>query len=244
MIPRLLVLAVAIAAVSGCGGGANRASDDFIEVPGIGETRIDVPRPTTGTSAVCAADPFPPASKESIAERVAALRAVGLFADRSDLDHAALAAEVEAGIADVWGDSLEPDDPLLDLIVAEEDHQRVWWQDLEADVADGNDVYVETLQGWAAISQGAFEPAGITENWESGEGPVTIAFSLGGEPQEITPAYLEDWIDPGILTPINELIVAAGRRFELYKSFDQTAFVMALTDLERQGLEARGWCFE
>jgi hypothetical protein len=181
---------------------------------------------------------------ESIGERVAELRAIGFFADRSGLDDAALAADVEAGIADVWGDTLEPDDPLLDLIVAAEDQQRVWWQDLEADVTDGNDVYVRTLQEWAAISQDAFQPSGITENWASGEGPVSITLSLGGEPHEIAAAYLEDWIDPGILAPINKLIAASGRRFELYKSFDQTAFVMALTDLERVALEARGWCFE
>jgi hypothetical protein len=73
---------------------------------------------------------------------------------------------------------------------------------------------------------------------------VSITFSLDGEPREVTAAYFDDWIDPGILGPINELIVASGRRFELYKSFDQTAFVMALTDAERRGLEARGWCFE
>ena len=42
MTRRLLVLAVALAAASGCGGGANRASGDFVEIPGIGETRIDV----------------------------------------------------------------------------------------------------------------------------------------------------------------------------------------------------------
>ena len=244
MTRRLLLLAVALATASGCGVGASRASGDFAEIPGIGETRIDVPRPTTGTSAVCAADPLPPVSTASIAERVAGLRTIGLFADRSDLGDAALAADVEAGIADVWGDAMKLDDPLLDLIVAEEDQQRVWWHDLEADVADGNDVYVETLEGWAAISEDAFQPAGITEHWAPGEGPVTITFSLGGEPHEITPAYLEDWIDPGILTPINELIAPEGRRFELYKSFDQTAFVMALTEAERRGLESRGWCFE
>jgi hypothetical protein len=244
MTRQLLVLAVALAAISGCAGGAGQGSGDFVEVPGIGQTRVDVPRPTSGAGAVCDADPFPPASEETIEERVAALRAIGLFADRPDLDDAALAAEVEAGIADVWGDTLEPDDPLLDLIVAQEDRQRVWWQDLEADVLDGNDVYVETLQGLAAISLGAFEPEGVRERWASGEGPVTITFSLADRAHEITPAYLEDWIDPGILVPINELIASAGRRFELYKSFDQTAFVMALTDAERQGLEARGWCFE
>jgi len=244
MTPRLLSLAVVLAAVSGCASGAEQASGDFIEVPGIGQTRVDVPRPTSGTSAACDEDPLPPASKESIEERVAALRAIGLFADRPDLADAALAAEVEAGITDVWGDTLEPGDPLLDLIVAQEDQQRVWWQDLEADVLDGNDVYVETLQGLAAISQGAFEPEGVRESWASGEGPVTVTFSLGEDSQEITPAYLEDWIDPGILVRINELIAPAGRRFELYKAIDQTAFVMALTDAERQGLEARGWCFE
>ena len=244
MTRQLLVLAVALAAVSGCAGRAGQGSGDLIEVPGIGQTRVDVPRPTSGTSAACDANPFPPASTETIEERVAALRAIGLFADRPELEVAALAAKVEAGIADVWGDTLEPDDPLLDLIVAQEDQQRVWWQDLEADVLDGNDVYVETLQGLAAISQGAFEPEDIREDWASGEGPATITFSLGGAAHEITPAYLEDWIDPGILVPINELIASAGWRFELYKSFDQTALVMALTDAERQGLEARGWCFE
>ena len=243
MTARFLGSAALLVVVAGCGGGADRASGDFLEVPGVGETRIDVPRPTTGADPMCAADPFPAASTESIVERVAAFRAIGLFADRSDLDDAALAAEVEAGIADVWGD-VKPDDRLLDLIVAAEDQQRVWWQDLEADVAEGNDVYVDTLEGWAAISDGAFEPSEISEDWLSGGGPVTIKFSVGGEPQEITPEYLEDWINPGILTRINELIAPSGRRFELYKAFDQTAYVMALTHPERQALEARGWCFE
>jgi hypothetical protein len=30
----------------------------------------------------------------------------------------------------------------------------------------------------------------------------------------------------------------------MYKAFDQTAVVMALTDAERGALEGRGWCFE
>lgn len=246
MTRRVLLLAIALATVSACARDGSGSPADFTQVPGIGETRIDVPRPTSGSSpaAVCGADPLPTASSETIAQRVAAMRAIGLFADRSDLDDQALATEVESGIEDVWGDSIEPDDPLLDLMVAAEDRDRVWWQDLEADVADGNEVYVETLDGWAAISEGAFDATAITENWESRDGPVTISFALGGEPRELNPAYLEDWIDPGILGSINDLIAPSGRRFELYKSFDQTAFVMALTEVERQALEARGWCFE
>ena len=73
---------------------------------------------------------------------------------------------------------------------------------------------------------------------------MTISFVLGGQPHEITAGYFEDWIDPGILVPINELIASSGRQFELYTSFDQTALVMALTEPERLALESRGWCFE
>ena len=56
--------------------------------------------------------------------------------------------------------------------------------------------------------------------------------------------YLEDWIDPRIATPINELIAPSGRQLAFFKAFDQTAFVMALTKDERDALEDRGWCFE
>ena len=52
------------------------------------------------------------------------------------------------------------------------------------------------------------------------------------------------WIDPRILTPIDDLIYGSGRRFELFQTFDQSAFLMALTAQERAALEARGWCFE
>ena len=244
MTRRLVGLALVLVAAWGCSGRPAEESGDFAEIPGMGATRIDVPRPTGGDSATCDADPLPPTSDETIADRVTALRVIGLFADRPDVDDAALAAEVEAGITEIWGDTLEPDDPLIDLVVAEQDEQRVWWRDLEADVTDGNAVYVTTLEELGAISAGGFLPEDITETWASDEGPVTIEFTSNGEPHEISAAYFDDFIDPGILASINELIAPAGREFELYKAFDQSALVMALTDAERTGLEARGWCFE
>ena len=142
------------------------------------------------------------------------------------------------------GGDVPLDDPFLDLFIAELDEDRVWWADLEADVADGNDIYVDVVQALADISTGAFAPTAIEERWASGSGPVTIAFGLAGAAHEITPAYLEDWIDPGIIVAINELIAESGDRFELYKAFDQTAMVLALNDTTREALEARGWCFE
>jgi hypothetical protein len=121
---------------------------------------------------------------------------------------------------------------------------RVWWNDLEADVVDGNHVYEWAIAGWAAISVGAFEPGPITEAWQAGAGPVTVSFELAGEPQTLNPAFLDDWIDPMILTDINAMIAGSGRQFRLFKAFGQDAYVLALTAEEQTALEARGWCFE
>ena len=92
--------------------------------------------------------------------------------------------------------------------------------------------------------RGTFAPSKVEETWDGETGPVTVTFDLAGAAQALHPAYLEDWIDPRILAPINELIGGTGRRFELVKAFDQTAFVMALNEAERHALESRGWCFE
>jgi hypothetical protein len=243
----LLVGVAILVAVVGCGGTATPSPgdpDDFAEVPGMGLTRVDVPRPAGAASAPCDDDPLPPSTDETTAERIAGLRAAGLFADRTGVTDDALAAEVDQKLAALWGDDLAVDDPLRDVAVAEQDASRVLWIDLEADVVGGNEVYVAILEQLEAIALGAFEPTGVTETWAAEEGPITVAFDLGGSHHELRPAYLEDWIDPGILVGINARIEGSGRRFELYRAFDQTALMLALTDPERQALEARGWCFE
>lgn len=242
MIRRAVLAAALLAMLAGCGGGA--ADDDMADIPGLGATRIDVPRPTGLASVPCDADPLPPSSAGTTAERVAALRAIGLFADRTEMSDEALAGEVDAGIEELWGTDLTADDPLRDLAVAEQDRDRVLWIDLEADVVAENEVYVQTLADLAAISAGAFRPADVAETWAGETGPIAVTFELDGEPRTLRPAYIDDWIDPMILVAVNELIADSGRRFELYKAFDQTAVVMALTDAEREALESRGWCFE
>jgi hypothetical protein len=217
---------------------------DFADIPGIGLTRVDVPRPSGAASAACDGDPLPPSTTETTAQRIAGLRAAGLFADRTGVTDTELAAEVDQKLTALWGDALPTDDPLRDLAVAEQDASRVLWIDLEADVAGGSDVYVATLDQLEGIGVGDFEPVGIIETWDAEEGPITVGFDLGGAHHELRPAYLEDWIDPGILVGINEAIADTGRRFELYRAFDQTALIVALTDIEREALEVRGWCFE
>lgn len=242
---RFLIVTAAILALTGCASqGGDLGSGHFEDIPGIGATRVDVPRPTGPASAACDDDPLPPETDDTVAERVAALRAIGLFADRVSSSDADLASEVEAGMAETFGAAEDVPPDILDLAVVEQDRARVWWRDLEADVVDGNDVYVQTLGEWADISAGAFAPSDVVESWDGSEGPVRVEFAHGGATHELLPAYLEDWIDPGILVRINEVIAGSGRRFDMYKAFDQTALVMALTDAERRALEARGWCFE
>ena len=238
---RVVVTTLFAAAVLGACTTAAATPTDFVDVPGIGVTRIDVPRPSSSGGPACTVAIVP---GQSVAQRAVALREIGLFSDRAALSDATLGSEVERGVAERWEGAIGPDDPLIELAVAEQDANRVWWQDLEADVLDGNDVYEWTLGGWSAISAGTFMPENVVESWASETGPVTVAFELAGEPHVLTPAYLEDWIDPTILTSINALIAPAGRQFALFQAFDQTAFVMALTDTERTALEQRGWCFE
>lgn len=235
----IIAVAVVGSLLGGCAAfGAD--SDDFVTIPGLGETRIDVPRPTSGQGAGCVLH-LPVG--ETVTERVTDLRTLGLFADRHDLSDVELGRQVAAAIATTWGSDIGPDDPLLDLFVAEQDHSRTWWHDLESDVTDGNHVYETTLAEWAAISSGAFAPSAVHEAWASETGPVSVTFEMSGATHDLAPQYLEDWIDPGIAEPINELIAPSGRQFTFLQSFDQTAFLMALTPDERAALEARGWCF-
>jgi hypothetical protein len=50
---RVLAVALGLVALSGCAGAVGDTPSDFIEIPGIGETRIDVPRPAGAASAAC-----------------------------------------------------------------------------------------------------------------------------------------------------------------------------------------------
>ena len=102
-IGRIAALAAAVVVACGaCGGGGGAASDDVAEIPGVGVTRMDVPRPTGAASAPCDEDPLPPARDQPIVERVADLRAVGLFADRAGVADAVLADEIEADLEATW----------------------------------------------------------------------------------------------------------------------------------------------
>ena len=120
----------------------------------------------------------------------------------------------------------------------------MWWEDTEADVAPGNDAYVELIEGLAPISRGGLDPTAVTEAWEGDEGPIRVRIELPGGAVEIAPRYLEDYLDiETVLARLNDVLPADGPRFALYAPFDQTAFVTCVTAAERRRLEERAWSF-
>lgn len=85
--------------------GACAGVDDFVVIPGLGATRIDVPRPTTSAVTACTVSLR---SDESVAVRAAALRQIGLFAGQAAVSDTALGAEIEAAMAEAWGEIPPP----------------------------------------------------------------------------------------------------------------------------------------
>jgi hypothetical protein len=134
-----------------------------------------------------------------------------------------------------------------ELMLLGYDRERVWYEDIERDVIEGNDAYVEAFREWSGIAAGAFEPRDVSEAWAGEEGPVTIAFRLGGRRHEIKAAGQGDFLDLCVLTAgINPLIEETGRQFAVYRPdamLGQRAFVVAITPRERAALQAREWVF-
>jgi hypothetical protein len=171
------------------------------------------------------------------------LRALGFFVDPGRDD-----VEVARDLADDYlaelGAPPTADADYVELELVRFDPDRVWWEDTEADVGPANRVYEEWVAGLARISRGALTPTRITERWAGDAGPVHVRVELPSGPLEIGPHYLEDYVDiETVLRSLNEVVPLAGPRFALYLPFDQTAFVVCVTESERRRLEERGWSF-
>lgn len=150
---------------------------------------------------------------------------------------------IARNILEEWGEEFKHADPYADLLILKYGEAKIWWKDTEADVLNGNAVYVNTLKELAALTNGIFSPKNIVETWNSDTGPIKINFKQNGEHYEITPEYLEDYIDIDILKQINKLFPCSEYAFEMIAPFDQTAFVLWLDKKTKDGLIKRGWKF-
>ncbi len=177
-------------------------------------------------------------------EAVKYFRTLGFFAEDAALSDQELASQLKQRYLERVGEDFKPSDSLADLSLLALDDTRAWWNDAEADVFNGHEVYVRTLQAWGAISRGSFLPEDIEETWESEAGPVRLTFTHKGRRFKLNPEYLNDFLDLTILMPVNQLIADTGVQFEVYEPFDQTAFIVALTLSEKARLQTeRGWRF-
>ena len=113
----------------------------------------------------------------------------------------------------------------------------LWHGDLEADVCEGNDVYVEVLGEWAALSRGTFAPERIEEDWSGDD--VRISFDLAGTRHTITAKEDDDWLDVMIVEQLDPLLPSGGPRFHLWDVGDQSIGVCVVTDAEADVLRER-----
>jgi hypothetical protein len=172
---------------------------------------------------------------------------LGFFNDLSHLDESSQIAEITRRIElDFGGKPKSKPETVLDLLnVLAQDQTRVWWNDLESDVGPVNLMYEKFLQDMASISDGNFQPQDIKETWMGPQGPVKLSFRLQDQKIEIQPEYMSDYLDISILITLNKLIPDDQLGFEIYKYFDQTAYVVFLTAETKQRLERDlGWSFQ
>jgi hypothetical protein len=186
---------------------------------------------------------------EWLVEALRTYRAAGFFRQYEALGDEELADRLQAEHREQWGEDLGPipdHPPLAEILVMSKDPERSWWEDTEADVLPGNRVYERVLEQWAAISLGSFPPDRIAERWSSPSGPVTVEVLAGAERLELRPRVREDWLDMGIVEPLNQMLerLGAPRRFATLDPGDQTAFLTCLSEEERRRIESdRGVTF-
>lgn len=232
-----VVVLLLTAAFAGCGGANGSGADSVEEQIGeqIEENRESLPNDT---------DSEAPVPKRSLVEFIREHQTLGFFA-REDADDAA--RRVDRAHREEWGEEAQIATRLDELTLLAYDRRRVWFEDIERDVVEGNDEYVAAFREWARIAGRGFRPRDISERWRGEDGPVTIGFRLDGRRHKVQAAAQGDFLDLCVLTAgINPLIRESGRQFAIYRpdaALGQSAFVVALTGKERRALERRGWTF-
>jgi hypothetical protein len=187
--------------------------------------------------------------RDWLVQAVSFYQNLGFFDQWSQIQIVTLIADLLRELDDrdfqALGRTIDTGAKYADLVLLRYDKARVWWDDTEADVAPGNEVYRSTILQWANISRGAFSPQNVHETWVTETGPVYITFTLFDQPVKIRAGYFDDYIDMDILRSINKLLVDTDFQYKMYQAFGQDAFVLVLKADEAEILQsARGWRFQ
>ncbi|MFN8313528.1 MAG: hypothetical protein U0289_12010 [Cyclobacteriaceae bacterium] len=174
-------------------------------------------------------------------EKVKALRDAGLFQEYSKLELKQLTQKIIDLETELNGGFFEEEYPQDDQLrtfinLAKWDKQRVWFDDLEADVCEENKVYTTVIKDFGHMTN-LLQPTNIVEKWRTKTGPVEITFENKGQRFNLTPKYNDDWLDmEPLLDTFNKILYPSGQRFEILENTDQQLFVIRLTVREKERL--------
>jgi len=179
--------------------------------------------------------------KTFLEEKVKALRDGGLFQEYSEFDIRQLTQKI-IDLETEWNgeffeEEFPQDDQLRTFInLAKWDKQRVWFNDLEADVCEENKVYKTVISDFGEMTD-LLRPVNIVEKWKTKTGPVEIIFENKGQKFNLTPKYNDDWLDmEPLLETFNKIISPSGQRFEILENTDQQLLVIRLSIKEKERL--------
>jgi len=185
-----------------------------------------------------------PAPRRWLVETLHYFREFGFFRHYPDLDDEQLADRIDVLRRKETSIEFDPTDPKAELELLRMDEDRVWWKAVAARARPGTSAYAAALKEWGRISRGAFQPRELREEWVTESGPVTVALTLDGEKLELKPAVEGSQFDLEILSSVNRWIDPSGLRLEVFEPFDDTAFVVALFEPEKERLKReRAWTF-
>ena len=91
-----------------------------------------------------------------LVQSIAFFRELHFFQQFAHLSNEALASELLRKWQEMFDTPLDLSRPYTDLDIVMWDTERVWWEDLEADVCAGNDIYIESLERWGKFHAAAY----------------------------------------------------------------------------------------
>ncbi|MGO9880688.1 MAG: hypothetical protein ACLPSM_15240, partial [Acidimicrobiales bacterium] len=110
--------------------------------------------------------PNAPAPPIELIEAVRAYRNAGWYSPLKRYGDERLAATLQATFRAADGDELPLTPPSLDQWLIVMDESRTWSEDVEADVGEGQNVYIDLLRVLAKRSGGSFEVKAAKEDWD------------------------------------------------------------------------------
>ncbi len=179
-----------------------------------------------------------PPARPDIVMAAAVFRRAGFFARLQHLSDEDLGRAVSTTWRKRQWDELAEDPERLDEELLVLDSERTWYDDPEADVSPGNEVYRSFLRELAKCSGGAMKVTNVKEDWESQPGSVVLSFRLNGERHHLVLDDMDDWINPFAVTGLNDLLPPDNPHFYFVDNGGQMAIVTRATEKERQALEA------